>query len=154
LTRAQPVAKAQQRQCEVNKTKLLAETDFALTHVNYGKVVAQMKSAANGIPRSAKSSVAGIRQGLKVLGIDPLDPSELRSLIALGDRILDNLQLYPTITWSYFCAGYITFNECVECREKTGDRKRFFSEGDAAIAARFIELVESREYRPPKALKV
>ena len=153
MTRAQPVAKAQQRQCDVNKAKLLEEIDFALTHAVQGKVMAQMKSAANGKPRSSKSGVAGIRQGLKVLGIDPLDPSELRSLKALGDRILDDLQQYPTITWSYFCAGYITFNECAECREKTGDRKRFFNEGDAAIAARFTELVENRGYRPPKALK-
>ena len=154
MTRAQPINKAQARQHEVNKVKLLAEIDFALTHAVQGKVMAQMKSAANGMPRSAKSSVAGIRQGLKVLGINPFDPSELRSLKALSDRILDNLQQYPTVTWSYFCAGYITFNECAECREKTGDRKRFFNEGNDAIASRFTELVESRGYRPPKALKV
>lgn len=153
MTRPQRLDIAQNRHQEVNKVQLLDEIDFALTHAIQGKVIAQMKSANNGVPRSAKSSVAGIRQALKVLGVDPTDPDELRSLKALGDRILEDQQLFSTVMWRYYCCGYITFNECAECREKSGDRKRFFNEGQAAIEARFTALVESRGYRPPKALK-
>lgn len=153
MTKPQPLHIAQGRQREVNKAQLLAEIDLALVHSVQGVTAARTKCLQLGNPRSSDSGTGGVRQALRVLGIDPTDSDELRSLKKLGDRILDDDTLYSTPMWRYYCDGYISFNECQECREKTGDRKRFFSEGQAAIERRFTELVNSRGFRPPKALK-
>lgn len=154
MTKKQPLHEAQSRQREVNRIQLLKELAVSLTHAVQGVSAAQTKCAQNGTFRSAYSVLGGIKQGLKVIGIDPDNPKELRRLIALEDSILDNAELYSTVMWRYYCAGYISFSECCECRDKLGDRKRFYKEGKAAIEARFIALVESRDFRPPKALKV
>ena len=153
MTKPQSLNLAQSRQQEVNRIQLLKELDFALTHAVQGVSLAQMKSAQKGCLRSAFGTAGGIKQGLKVLGIDVTDPNEFRDLIALGDRILENPNRYG-VMWLYYCAGYISFSECCECREKLGDRKRFYKEGQAAIESRFTVLIEGRGLKPPKSLKV
>lgn len=153
MTKPQPLHIAQSRQREANKRQLLAEIELALVHAVQGVTIARMKCLQSGNPRSSDSGTGMVRQALRVLGIDPTDADELRSLKKLGDRILDDESLYSTVMWQYYCRGYVSFNECQECREKTGDRRRFFSEGQAAIERRFTELVNQRGFRPPKALK-
>ena len=153
MTKPQPIHLAIARQIADNKVKLLTEIDLALTHAVQGITATRSRLLQMGTPRSSDGANGLVRQGLRVLGIDPTDSDELRMLKRLGDRILDNPDLYSTVIWRYYCAGYISFSECAECREKGGDRKRFFSEGQEAIERRFTDLVNQRGCRPPRALK-
>lgn len=153
MTKPQPTHLAIARQQADNKAKLLTEIDLALTHAVQGISATRSRLLQMGTPRSSDGANGLVRQGLRVLGIDPTDADELRSLKKLGDRILDNPNLYSTVMWRYYCAGYISFSECAECREKGGDRKRFANEGKEEIERRFTERVTKRGFRPPRALK-
>jgi len=138
------------RQITKNRDRIMREVDLGLVYVTQGLKAAQKRSL-DLYQKHYKSegTWGGSRQVFTILGIDPFNADEMRALVELGDRILENHFRYPKILWEYYCKGYVSFNELTECRhDKQGDRERFYSKGLAYIEDYFIKLVKERGYRP------
>ena len=141
------------REITKNRARIMMEVDLGLVYVTQGREAAQKRALDVYIKRSkSKGTWGASRQVFRILGIDPFDADEIRSLVELGDHILEDHFRYPTTMWEYYCKGYISFNDLAECREKRhdkqGDRKHFYSEGLAYIEAHFIKEVKERGYKP------